>query len=156
MVLSWVSFCLTKCWGMDVSAQTSSQWPIWSFIICFLQMRHFSKLGSQPPMSVDPGQCPPKCLLCDHFFFGENQMKNHKCYTLLESFGCLPFNGENKHRKNCECCHHHSLFKGHKSLRVLFGSVFQNRQWVSQWVSDKGTYRAVRWQLKTNFMKKRN
>ena len=20
---------------------------------------------------------------------------------------------EEKHRKNCECCHHHSLFKGH-------------------------------------------
>ena len=25
-------------------------------------------------------------------------MKNHKCYTLLESFGCLPFNGENKNK----------------------------------------------------------
>ena len=45
-----------------------------------------------------------------------------------------------------------TCLKGHKSLRVLFGSVFQNRQsvsqWVSEWVSDKGTYRAVRWQLK--------
>ena len=29
------------------------------------------------------------------------------CFNLLylESF--------KKHRKNCECCHHHSLFKGH-------------------------------------------
>ena len=72
----------------------------------------------------------------------------------------------------CIChCHCHCLFfvrscllitlitclKGLKSLRVLFGCVFQKWQWLSQWVSesvsewvsDKGTYRAVRWQLKT-------
>ena len=28
-----------------------------------------------------------------------------------------------------------TCLKGHKSLRVLFGSVFQNRQSVSEWVS---------------------
>jgi len=49
---------------------------------------------------------------------------------------------------------HHSdhCLKGHKSLRVLFGSGFQNGQSVSQSasqsVSDKGTYRAVWGQLK--------
>ena len=46
-----------------------------------------------------------------------------------------------------------TCLKGHKSLRVLYGRVFQ--QWlsvsysVSQSVSDKGPYRAVRGQLKT-------
>ena len=25
----------------------------------------------------------------------------------------MDMNDEAKHRKNCECCHHHSLFKGH-------------------------------------------
>ena len=47
--------------------------------------------------------------------------------------------------------------KGHKSLRVLYDSVLQQWLSVSQSVSqsvtysvsDKGTYRAVRWQLKT-------
>ena len=26
--------------------------------------------------------------------------------------GCIQY----KHRKNCECCHHHSLFKGHNVI----------------------------------------
>ena len=66
-----------------------------------------------------------------------------------------------KHRKNCECCHHHSLFKGHnvnvnivvlncqkwnqclkcqvsghKFLGLLFDSVFQQWLVVSEWVSE--------------------
>ena len=41
-----------------------------------------------------------------------------------------------------------TCLKGHKSLRVLYGSVFQQCVGVSQLVSDKVTYRAVWGQLK--------
>ena len=34
-----------------------------------------------------------------------------------------------KHRKNCECCHHHSLFKGHK---VIVNNVVLNCQQCNQ------------------------
>ena len=47
-----------------------------------------------------------------------------------------------------------TCLRGHKSLRVLYGSVFQQcvvvSQLVSQSVSDKVTYRAVWGQLKSN------
>ena len=48
-----------------------------------------------------------------------------------------------------------TCLKGHKSLRVLYGSVFQKcvvvSESVSESVSDKVTYRAVWGQLKTSF-----
>ena len=36
-----------------------------------------------------------------------------------------------------------TCLKGHKSLRVLYGSLFQKCLGVSEWVSDEATYRAV-------------
>ena len=44
--------------------------------------------------------------------------------------------------KNC-----HQCLKGHRSLGSLF-NVNKNKKWVSESVSDKVTYWAVRWQLK--------
>ena len=50
-----------------------------------------------------------------------------------------------------------TCLKGHKSLRVLYGSVFEQcvvvTESVCQWVSDNVTYRAVWRQLKTKRLK---
>ena len=46
-----------------------------------------------------------------HNFYAENDKKN----ILFGQYLLIPILGK-KHRKNCECCPCHSLFKGHKVI----------------------------------------
>ena len=54
-----------------------------------------------------------------------HKMKRHDVMVGLVPAGCQQFgslsvlcqaNTDCKHRKNCECCHHHSVFKGHNVI----------------------------------------
>ena len=56
-------------------------------------------------------------LFALHCNLRKDIFQNNKLKTLTDGFHTktwIPIYVVNlKHRKNCECCHHHSLFKGH-------------------------------------------
>ena len=52
-----------------------------------------------------------------------------KCNFAVSNKWKLKYHIQAKHRKNCECCCHHSLFKGHK---VIVNNVVLNCQQCNQ------------------------
>ena len=62
-------------------------------------------------------------------------MKRHDVMVGLVPAGCQQFgslsvlcqaNTDCKHRKNCECCHHHSVLKGHNVIVHIVVLIVRN------------------------------
>ena len=51
---------------------------------------------------------PENCLENDNIFVKRRTFHMSEIYIITKLAKIII-----KHRKNCECCHHHSLFKGH-------------------------------------------
>ena len=128
VLLSMINTC-GNCNGP--THPTSCQSPLLSNIV------HFQVQGllQEQPMDVD----------ALHLRFFSSSDHFHSSFMFKEHLSAI-WEGA-KHRKNCECCHHHSVFKGHKVIvHIVVLNCQKCNQCLKRQVSGHNNFQKI-WKL---------
>ena len=114
--------------------------------------------------------CPIGCIqfypvgnisLQEKYMKSDSEHTNKICNSKMVWFGLVTTTGYDpktlhKHRKNCECCHHHSVFKGHNVIVHIVGLNWQKcNQCLKCQVSGHKNFQKI-WKLSKHLKHSKN